>query len=295
MPTPVEIGRRVENIDMLELLPPDEGEIDQIYGRIGSGKTYCATKDIIKDLNRGQIWYTNWKINWNGYDQREKLLFIILGILGLKRKYYYFPKENLHYVDLLNLDNVIQDGKQTGKNFIEWLGQLTDCKIAFDEGHIQFNSYEKTRVNMKKLDTIYTARHFNKTYLIVSQRPTAVHVAARANVNRFFKCEKILDIKIFKRRILKFRKTEFQDTSENDIPNEIRVRDPKTGEETEEYKFAVSQRTYWGNKKIFKSYDSKYRRQNAPTSQINYAQLMNLTWKDTWTTLRNKIKIKRSN
>jgi len=86
-------------------------------------------------------------------------------------------------------------------------------------------------------------------------------------------------------------KTEFQDVKENDIPNEERKLDPKTNEETKEYKHAVSVTKYWGRKKIFEKYDNKYRREGAPSSQKNYAQVINLTPKNALTLLfkRNKI------
>ena len=41
-----------ESVDLLSLFPPHSGEITLRYGRIGSGKTYGATKDIIDDLKK---------------------------------------------------------------------------------------------------------------------------------------------------------------------------------------------------------------------------------------------------
>lgn len=292
MPTPISIGTELKEIDLLKILPPDEGEINQIYGRIGSGKTYCATKDIIDDLNRGQIWYCNWKIRWEGYDERNSRLALLLGSLRFKKQYRVYEQKNLHYVDLYNLENIIVDNVPTGKDFISWLSTITDAKLAFDEGHIAFNSYEKTRISMDRINAVMWARHFDRSYLIISQRPSAIHITLRANVNRYFKCEKITDFKIGKIHLQRFRKTEFQDTTESDIPNEAKIKklNEKTHmiEETDEYQYAISQKGYWANKKIFAAYDTKYRRQQLGTSQPNYAKIFILTAKEAWKKLRNK-------
>lgn len=252
MPTPVLVGNEVKDIDMLELLPADEGEINQIYGRIGAGKTYCAVREIVADLKRGQVWYVNWKIDWNGYSQYDNKWYLLLGLLGLKRYFYVFPKENLHFFEV----------KDT---FVDDIARLTDCKIALDEGHILFDSYEMAKMKLEKRNAVLWTRHFDRTYLIISQRPSAVHVTMRANVNRFYKCEKLLDWKIFKWRFIKFLKTEFQDTKDNDTPDETRVKDEE-GKDTDEYAYAVSSVSYWGRKKFFKVFDTKYRREGMPSS-----------------------------
>jgi len=290
MPTTIQIGTQLKEIDLLEILPPDEGEINQIYGRIGSGKTYIATREILSDLNIGKIWYVNWKIDWKGYDERKNKWLVLLGILGLKKHFFKYNKENLHFCNMLDLENIIVDNISTGKNFVNWLAGLSDCKIAFDEGHIQFNSYEKTRVEISKLDAIYTARHYDRTYLIISQRPTQVHVSARANVNRFYKMEKTFQLKIpfSKIKLQHFCKTEFQETDASDRPDETRIKD-KNMNDTDQYKFAVSQKYYWGRKKYFKTYDSKYRRGDTPTSQPNFSEIYTLKFKDKLKLLLNQI------
>jgi len=290
------LGTEQKEIDIIKLLPPDEGEINQIYGRIGSGKTYCATKDIIDDLNRGQLWYINWKIDWNGKDERKSKLLLLLRSLGIKINFYEHNKSNLKYIDLDDLKNIKVNGQSTGKDFVTWLSSITDAKIGLDEGHIAFNSYEKTRISMEKINSVMWTRHFDRSYLIISQRPTAIHITMRANVNRFYKCEKIVDWKIRKIRLLKFKKTEFQDTTENDIPNEAKIKklNEKTHmlEDTDEYQYAVSTKSYWGKKKIFKLYDSKYRRQQLGSSQTLNSKIYRLTpkeaWGELWTVFKKK-------
>lgn len=290
MPTPVTVGTEIKDIDLLEIFPPDEGEINQIYGRIGAGKTYCATVDILEDLDRGQVWYTNWKIDWPGYDERTKKWYLFLGWLGLKKEFLNFPKENLHYVDL-GEKSVFVDGISTGKTFVQWISTLSDCKVALDEGHIAFDSYEMARMDLEKRNAVLWTRHFDRSYLVISQRPTAIHVTMRANVNRFFKCEKIMDFTLFWRWV-RFQKTEFQDVDNTDRPDEtkIKILDEQTHMlvDSDEYAHAVSQTRYWGVKKIFEKYNSKYRRAGLLSSQKNMAKVWTLTRKEAWKLLWGK-------
>lgn len=265
----------MKKVDVLDLIPPDEGEINQYYGRIGCGKTYAATVDILRELTRGQVVYANWIIDWSGYDQRQILFYRLLGILGLKRHFLYFPKENLRYFEVKN-------------TFTDDISQLTDCKIYLDEGHIAFDSYEMARMKMEKREAVLHTRHFNRTIVIISQRPSAIHVTLRANVNRFFKCEKVLDWKFFGIHLIRFKKTEFQDTDDNDKPKEDKIKefikDEKTGmmmaKDTSEYEYAISTQYYWGRSKIFKAYDTKYMRKGMKSSQTNLAELWRLWFKD---------------
>jgi hypothetical protein len=301
---------KITQEDLIKLLPPDEGEIDQIYGRIGNFKTFSATQLVLNDLNHGKIWYVDWGVIWNGYDEREQFLPCLLGLLGLKHTFYKYDKKNLHFFDALNMDNVICDGKPTGLNFVQWLSTLADCKIGFDEGHRQFNSYEKTNVGIDKLDVVYTPRHYDKTYLIISQRPSQIHKSARQNINRFYKAESIFKLKIpfTKIKFQRYQLTEFQDTNGDGLPDETRVKD-KEGNDTREYLYCVSQKKYWARKKGFNAYDSKYRRAGMPTSQPNFAEIYKVEYSGVvrnfsnvllspirnWRNRRERLEIKNNN
>lgn len=282
MPTPIKVGTEIKEINFLEALPPDEGEINFIYGRIGAGKTYCGTSDILEDLKRGQIWYVNWKIKFDGYDERSSKWRLFLGILGLKKQFYYFPETNLHYMNITDPNNVWVDNKATGLDFVSWIATITDAKMAFDEAHIVWDSYQTIKIDPRLKNAALWTRHFDRSYLLISQRPTNIHVQLRANVNRFYKCEKTSDFKIFGKRWQRFLKTEFQDTDNYDRPDETKIKklneDTHMLEDTNKYQFAVSEKRYFGKKKIFEAYDTKYRREGLATSQPNYAQLYQLRW-----------------
>jgi len=245
-------------------ITPKEGDLNQVYGRIGNGKTYCATVDALWLLNHGYIVKTNWKIKWEGYDERKILFYRILGVLGLKRNFAYYPKSNYEQFRV--------DG-----NFLNWISKQTSCNIFIDEGHIAYDSYEMARMSMEKRVSILSTRHFDRRIFIISQRATAIHATIRGNVNRFYKCE--LKFKLF--GICRFHKTEFQDTKD-DIPDETRemvMREDGTVVE-KGYKYAVSTERYWSSSKIFKSYDSKYLRGDTPESQKDNVVIYRYLWKE---------------
>jgi len=229
------------------------------FGRIGSGKTYCATADILTDLKRGQVWYCNWRIAYDGYNEEDSWFALILGVIGLKREYRVFPKENLKYIDISDSENVKVDGESTGKDFISWLSSLTDCKLGLDEGHVAFDSYEKTRTSIAKRNAVLWTRHYDRSYLIISQRPSAIHVTMRANVNRFYKHEKVLSWPF-----IVFKRSEYQDMTDETVDES----DP------------VSTKWYLAKKSVMQAYDSKYLRGDTPQSQrvqfeafkLNYIQ-----------------------
>jgi len=236
-----------QQINLLELFPAHEGEITQRYGRIGQGKTYGATVDVIDELRRGHVVYVNWHFNYHGYDQRKDLLFIIGSLLfPWKNKFYEFPKDNLRYIAV-------------DEHFIDKFEKLTDCSVYLDEGHVVFDSYEMAKMSMQKRVAVLHTRHFDRSINIISQRPTAVHRMMRANVNRFYKYEKILSYPF-----ILFRRTEFQDLIDENV------------DESQ----PLSTKLYIGRKKILNMYNSKYLRGNTPKSQeVMYTEYELNYWK----------------
>jgi len=227
-------GKQIPEIDLLSLFSSPEGEITQRYGRIGQGKTYGATADVLDELSRGRVVYTNWRINYNGFDQRDSFLFILGSILfPWSSRFYKFPKDNLRYLPI-------------DENFLNTFSKLTDCSVYIDEGHVIFDSYEMAKMSMEKRVSVLHTRHFNRSIHIISQRPTAIHVMMRANVNRFYKYDKL-----FSKPFILFRRTEFQDM---------------VGETVDEDK-PLSTKFYIGQKAIYKAYDSKYLRGDLEDSQ----------------------------
>lgn len=271
-------------IDIFEMLPPDEGEISIYYGRIGSGKTTNGTRNILSDLRRGLVVYANWPLYWDGYDEREDKLLLALGLAGFKRWFYRIPRENYHF---WNLAEGTIDGVPTGKEFSETLAGLTDCSIHLDEGHIPFDSYEATRMSETKRSAVFAMRHYDRRLTVYTQRANSVHVNLRGNANRFYKCEKTLDRTLFGKRFIRFLVTEFQDLTSSGGVDEELERDEDGDEIPGAYKRAVSQERFWGRQSTFAHFDTKYLRQGKPHSQPNHAEAYELTWREKWRRLKS--------
>jgi len=257
-----EIGNKVEDIDILrDLFPAHEGEITQRYGRIGQGKTYGATADVIDELKLGHVVYVNWHINWEGYDQRESFLYLIGSLMfPWKKQLYKFPKDNLRFISI-------------DESFVENFSKLTNCSVYLDEGHVVFDSYEMAKMSMAKRVAVLHTRHFDRSINIISQRPTAIHRMLRANVNRFYKYEKL-----FSSPFMLFRRLEYQDMIEENVDEEN----------------PISVKLYIGRKKIYEAYNSKYLRGDMKDSQkvqfeaydLNYVQKLLAVCKLLWRKLR---------
>lgn len=265
--------------ELLELIGVQAGFLAQIYGKIKNGKTYLATLLAIQTANSGQVVYVNWPISWKGYDERDVLWYRFLGAIGLKKEFKKFPIMNMHFADLADLENVKVDGISTGKNFYDWFGSLTSCTCFFDEGHIYYDSYLATKVSMERRLSILETAHYDRAVYVISQRPSAIHAVLRGNVNLFLKVEKMYE-GFFG---VRFRMIEFQETGSDEKPNEERavIEDSVTHKKSYgDYLWAESIRSYWGRKKIFQMYNSKYRRFGVKESQPNNAEIYYLTFKE---------------
>jgi len=253
--------KKLNTVDLLKLIPPNEGEITQRFGRIGQGKTYGATSDVFDEVRRGRVVYVNWKIDFEGWDQRKDILFIIGGLLfPWKKTYYHFPKENLRFIAV-------------DENFVENFGKLTNCSVYLDEGHVVFDSYEMARMSMEKRVSVLHTRHFDRSIHIISQRPTAIHRMLRANVNRFYEYKKLSSWPF-----LIFMRTEYQDMTE----------------ETVDLEKPISRKFYFAKKRIMEGYNSKYMRGSIEDSQtlkfdaytMNYLEKIKALLDIGWNALR---------
>lgn len=235
---------KLEKQQLLDLFEPREGSINFYYGRIGQGKTYAATADVLDLLSKGHVVYCNWRINWVGFDERTSFLHLFFKTLFFRRDFYTFPAENLRY---FSPDDVTP----------EWLNSLTDCDIFIDEGQWLLDSYEGNKFSKEKRRLLLHTRHLNRSLNIISQRTQAVQVSARGQVNRFFKCEKKLQWPV-----LVFKRTEFQDMKDNDVDE---TSDP------------MSTKVYLASKRVMEAYDTKYLRAGIPRSQEVYFEAYRYT------------------
>lgn len=231
----MELGKELDKSDFLDMILPDEGELHMIYGKIGQGKTYYATKCILEDLERGQVVYTTFPLAFNGIDDRRNIKRLIFN-----RHLYRFDSSNLRYLDVYS-DHIWDD-----------LLKLGDCKIYFDDCIVHlFDSYEKTNFAKKKRQWAFETRHYDRTIVMVTQRPQQVQVALRSQVNRFFKCERLM-----KRPFLIFKVKEYQEM---------------TGEQVNDNIEADGIQVFFGRKKIMQAYQTKYLRKDLPSIRPSFA------------------------
>lgn len=246
-------GSEVLSKDLLDVFSASEGSINLYYGRIGNGKTYNATADIIDLLRQGKVVYCNWIINVEDFDDRKSFWMALKNFLFFRKRYYFIPcSKNLHIFNPEDFDSTSE--------LVEWMSKLNDCHIFYDEGQDMFDSYEGTRFSKAKRRLILHTRHFHRTLNIITQRPTAIQVSARGNVNKFFKC-----VKIASWPWVRFARYEFQDM---------------VGETVDETVEPVSKKVYWAKRSVFRAYNTSYLADGIPKSQSVFFSAFDVKYKD---------------
>jgi len=243
-----------ETVDLTDFFPPSEGTIDLYYGHIRNGKTYGATVDALQLAGEGVPVYCNWPIQFSGVDERTNWTGLLSLLWPFQKRLFRYGPKNLRYYEIS--DEWAR--KQGYKDFWAWFLHLTDCVVFADEGHVLLDSYKKTYISMEERNAVLHTGHFNRRVVIVSQRPTAVHVSARGNVNRFFKFEKVLHLG----NVIIFRKTEYQDMVMDNVDETKPLRTDH----------------YFARRKIMDAYDSKYLRKGLLRSQEPDIEVYNLKW-----------------
>jgi len=233
---------------------------------MGKIQTYVRmTKHGESCVNDGKVVYANWHIKVEDFDDRKNFWMILKNILFFRKRFYRIPcAQNLHYFDPENFES-------TGE-LVDWLSKLNDCHIFFDEGQDMFDSYEGTRFSKAKRRLILHTRHYHRTLNIISQRPTAIQVSARGNVNRFYKC-----VKIASWPWPRFARFEFQEM---------------TGETVDENAEPVSVKRYWGNTKVFSAYNTDYLAEGIPKSQQVFFEAFDLSFKEKFVAMKSLFRLK---
>lgn len=226
--------KQIATQDLIDVFSPPEGGINLYYGRIGQGKTYNATADVIELLSRGRVVYCNWHIIYKGFDERTSFIHVFMKVIFGRKLFFKFPPENLRYFDPDSVD-------------VKFLSSLTDCDVFIDEGQWIFDSYEGSKFSIEKRRLILHTRHLNRSLNIISQRTQAIQVSARGQVNRFYKCEKRMEWPF-----LIFKRTEFQEMKDNDVDEESEP---------------ASVKTYFARLAILKAFDTHYLRGDTEASQ----------------------------
>jgi len=235
-----EIGKKIEQNELEEIGKPHEGSANIYYGLIRSGKTYGATADIHEDVRRGELVYATWPVKLEQFDDRKSLWYSIRNIILFKKRYYKVnsPK-NFHWIDAeTGKVDGIPTFNPTPRGYIEYLNKLNHCILYIDEAWRVIDSYKGTMIGDEGRNLILVTGHKYRTVNLITQRPTAVHVSARGNCNRFYKF-----VKLSSWPWPRFARYEFQEMA---------------GETVDETKEPISIKTYWLKKKIADSYNSHF-------------------------------------
>lgn len=190
-------------------------------GKLGSGKTYTMTKDIVKALNKGTKVYSNYKIFWFGKTEKRTYFKRFLKFVKIKKQWHDFPKENLQYwsetEELLHLDNGI---------------------VAIDEGSVYLNSRNWALLDPEFQRKILQSRKDGLHIYFTAQRIGQIDITLRNLVNTFY-VSKFINLFGFKFFLL--------DEFDIDNSGELNIEDRLS---TRFVKLNVKQRFYDTNEKI---------------------------------------------
>lgn len=272
-----EIGKKIIDITALvDLFEEQEGEIHQIIGKTGNGKTYEGTRRALDFLQRGHSVYTTWDLILpEYYDQRESLAWLIGNLFMFKKTFFRINfQKNWHKIDIDRPD------------LVEFVAGLTDCIVLLDEGQDIFDSYEGRGMSQNKRKTLTRTRHLHKTLIIISQRAQAVAVTARANVTYFYKCVKTRAFWFPFLPYFKVYRTEEMD-DQNFPVWEARLPNGKTW-------YAPLWHSHFASQKIYDAYNSWYLRAGVIRSQIVHFEAFQLnTWNKVVGIVRLLFKMKK--
>jgi len=129
-----------------------------------SGKTLAMTLEVVKRLNRGEIVYTNYRINWTP-EAPMSAIRQFFHRLGFKKRRY--PQTNL-------------------RRFNNWeeIQNVANCTVALDEGWQYFDSYNKLPI--EKRMRLYQSGKWELNFLYTVQRYMMTDINLRWSTNEFW-------------------------------------------------------------------------------------------------------------
>lgn len=216
--------------EIYEVFQPSEGLNTVYYGKVRNGKTYAATKDIIDLIERGEIVYANWIIDFDDFDERKSFKIVLAKTLVGKKNFYVFKKENFHYIN-------VTDPEHPAFKSIAELHKLVGVHVFIDEGQWIFNSHSrKDDVDARHL--ILEGGHYCRTLNVITQRPNNIYVDVRSQIQIWYKCEKVFQLG----GLIRFDRTEIQEMKE-DLP----WQDPDA---------RPLIKGYWASKRVYTRYET---------------------------------------
>jgi len=210
--------------EIINLFSPQEGTIAFYYGKVRNGKTYAATADILGLLERGEVVFANWNIDFNDFDERRNFRVALIKFVFGRSYFFKYKKDNFHYFSPATAPAVL----------VRRLNKLVNVHIFMDEGQWILNSHNRNP-DPEAQALVLTNGHYCRSLNIISQRPSNVFKDYRSQVHFWYKCEKKLTWPW-----LIFSKTIIEDMKD-DLPDE----------ESESNKVQI----YFAKKKVFQAYN----------------------------------------
>jgi len=260
------VGRRVQI--MFDIFKPTEGYNSVYYGKVRNGKTRTATADILELLDRGEIVYANWKINYDGGDERDSFSAMLFKTVFMKKRFYVYGKDNFHYIDR---DELIS-GK--GKMNIKYLNRLVGVHLFIDEGQWVLPSMDRAwdEDMMEKMKLVLHGGHYCRTLNIITQRASNISKNTRSQIHFWNRCVKKIDFLGF----MVFQRFQIEDMKE-DMP--VEYEENKDGHKKPVGKLKV----YVVNKltdRVFKAYDTHAMRSEDAIEPSRVFEAYDLTFRE---------------
>lgn len=216
--------------EIYDVFQPVEGLNNVYFGKVRNGKTYAATADILDLLERGEVVFANWKINFEDFDQRRIFGIVLIKTVFNKDVFYVFKKSNFHYM------NVTDDQSEDFMSVKE-MHEVVGAHFFIDEGQWLFNSHSR-KDDIDSRHLIMEGGHYCRTLNVITQRPSNIYVDIRSQVHIWYECEKVFQFGSFTR----FVRWEIQEMK-NDLP----YKDPDK---------KCPSKAYWASSRVFNVYET---------------------------------------
>lgn len=187
------------------------------------------TQEVIARLNRGEVVYTNYRINW---DPNEPMTLTrrLLHYLGYTKIRY--PQSNL-------------------RRFNNWeeIQNIANCTVALDEGWQYFDSYNKLPI--EKRMRLYQSGKWELTFLYTVQRYMMTDINLRWTTDEFWEST-LYKIPFIPYPIVIYRLYDIEEDSDS-----AKLARKGVTLEGKVVDLSLARRIYFTNKKAFDAYDTK--------------------------------------
>jgi zona occludens toxin (predicted ATPase) len=140
-------------------------------GRPGTGKTLSMVRAVEKLLNKGEIIYSNFRINWSGYDEASSWWRRFLHKIKLKKELKKFPASNLR-----------------GWTHLHELKDIKEAYIVIDEAHFYMNSRKWKELPMEFMRKVAQHRKDGLHIYGTVQNIKRIDVVVRELVDFWYEC-----------------------------------------------------------------------------------------------------------